>query len=166
MPTPSELFTDPRWEARLRTAGSIVLRFGLVFLMLMWGSFKFFDFEAQAIRPLAENSPLTGWLYPLLGVRGASALFGAVQVPAAILIALYRWFPRASAVASLVAVGMLVTTISFLITTPDAELAGFSGFLMKDIVLLGAALHTATESLARSRATAAEPGLASRPAET
>jgi len=142
---------DPKLEEWLRTGGSALLRYALVFLMLLWGSFKFFDFEAQAIRPLAENSPLTGWLYPLLGVRGTSALFGTVQVPAALLIAAYRWWPRASAVASLVAVGMLLTTLSFLVTTPAAELGPFQGFLMKDAVLLGAALYTASESLALAR---------------
>jgi uncharacterized membrane protein YkgB len=77
-------------------------------------------------------------------------------VPAAILIAAWRWFPRASAVASLVAVGMLLTTLSFLVTTPASALADFQGFLLKDAVLLGAALFTASESLARARACAGE----------
>lgn len=149
-PNIAEVLADPRLERRLRQAASLLLRYALVFLLLMWGSFKFFAFEAEAIRPLAENSPLTGWLYPLLGVRGTSALFGVVQVPAAILIAAYRWFPRASAVASLVAVGMLLTTLSFIVSTPAAELAPFRGFLMKDAVLLGAALYTAAESLERA----------------
>jgi uncharacterized membrane protein YkgB len=143
---------DPRLEHRVHAAGSFLLRYALVFLMLMWGSFKFFAFEAEAIRPLAENSPLTGWLYPLLGVRGTSALFGVTQVPAAVLIAAWRLLPRVSAVASLFAAGMLLTTLSFLVTTPAADLAPFRGFLLKDAVLLGAALSTAAESLALARA--------------
>jgi uncharacterized membrane protein YkgB len=138
-------------------AGGLLLRYALVFLMLMWGSFKFFEFEAEAIRPLTENSPLTAWLYPLLGVRGASAVFGLVQVPAALLIAAYRLAPRASAVASLVASAMLLTTLSFIVTTPAAELAPFRGFLMKDVVLLGAALFTAAESLGLAAARRATP---------
>lgn len=152
MPTLSEVLSSARLERRLDFAAGLLLRYGLVFLMLMWGSFKFFDFEAQAIRPLTENSPLTAWLYPLLGVRGASALFGLVQVPAALLIAMPSLAPRASAVASLVACGMLLTTLSFIVTTPAAELAPFRGFLMKDAVLLGAALYTAADSLKRARA--------------
>ena len=154
MQTLPEVLADPRTEARLRLAGGLLLRYALVFLMLMWGSFKFFDFEAQAIRPLTENSPLTAWMYPLLGVRGAAALFGLVQVPAALLIAVPRLVPRASALASLVACGMLLTTLSFIVTTPAGELAPFRGFLMKDAVLLGAALYTAADSLERARSSA------------
>jgi uncharacterized membrane protein YkgB len=155
MTTLDRVLADPRLEERVRFSGALLLRYALVFLMLMWGSFKFFEFEAEAIRPLTENSPLTSWLYPLLGVRGTSALFGVTQVPAALLIAAYRWLPRASAVGSLFAAVMLLTTLSFIVTTPAAELAPFRGFLMKDAVLLGAALYTAAESLALARASRA-----------
>jgi reactive chlorine resistance protein C len=56
---------------------------------------------------------------------------------------------------------MFVTTLSFLLTTPgvwEASLGGFPAisvlpgqFLLKDVVLLGAALSTLGESLARRR---------------
>jgi hypothetical protein len=44
--------------------GLRILRYGLAGLLLLWGSFKFAAFEAEAIRPLVENSPLLGWLSP------------------------------------------------------------------------------------------------------
>jgi Protein of unknown function, DUF417 len=66
--------------------GLWILRYGLVGLLLLWGSFKFAVFEAEAIRPLVENSPLLSWLYPLFGVRGTSSLIGVVEVGAALLI--------------------------------------------------------------------------------
>ena len=75
----------------------------------------------------------------------------------AILIALRRWFPeKASAVGSVGAICMFLTTLSFIITTPGWEpsLGGFpalSGdvgeFLMKDFTLLGAAIWTLADSL-------------------
>ncbi len=134
---------------RLAGAGRVVLRYGLVALLLLWGSFKFADFEAQAIRPLIENSPLLGWMYPLLGVRGASALIGVVELVAALLICLRSWRPALSALGSLIAAGTFVVTLSFLVTTPGAlePSSPFGGFLMKDIILLGAALYTAAEAL-------------------
>jgi reactive chlorine resistance protein C len=140
---------DQRRTQRLRRVGLGVLRYGLVALLLFWGGFKFAAFEAEGIRPLVENSPLLSWLYPLLGVRGTSSLIGVVEIAAAALIGLRRWKPVLSAVGSLVAASTFVVTLSFLITTPGAlsPTSPFGGFLMKDIMLLGAALFTAAEAL-------------------
>src|SRR3712207_697312 len=80
---------------------------GLAFLLLMYGSFKFFAFEAAAIQPLVENSPFLAWLYPLFGLRVTSALIGVFEVAAGLLIAARPWFPRASGYASLATSGML-----------------------------------------------------------
>jgi uncharacterized membrane protein YkgB len=139
---------DRRIE-QLGITGVLVLRYGLVLLLLMWGAFKFAAFEAEAIRPLVENSPLLGWLYGPLSVRGTSALFGVFEVTTALLIASRPWLPRVSGYASLAAAGMFVVTLSFLFTTPGVlePTNPFGGFLMKDLMLLGAALFTASEAL-------------------
>ncbi len=64
--------------------------------------------------------------------------------------------PRASAAGSFGAAGMLLGTLSFLVTTPEAWREGPGGIpqlsvlgenLLKDAVLLGATLLTAAESL-------------------
>jgi len=133
----------------LDTIGIGVLRYGLVLLLLMWGAAKFGAFEAEAIRPLVENSPLVSWMYGVFGLRGTAALFGGFEVTAGVLIATRRWFPRVSGYASLAASGMFLVTLSFLITTPNvfAPTSPWGGFLMKDIILLGAALYTSAEAL-------------------
>jgi uncharacterized membrane protein YkgB len=133
----------------LARAARFVLRGGLVALLVLWGGFKFTAFEAEGIRPLVEHSPLLSWLYPVLGVRGASDLIGVVELTAALLMALRRWSPRLSAVGSLIAAGTFLVTLSFLVTTPGvlAPDNPFGGFLMKDVILLGAALFTAAEAL-------------------
>ena len=89
------------------------------------------------------------WLYALLGTRATSALLGTVEVALGLLIALRRWFPRASGLASLVSSGLFVVTLSFLFTTPGVLTppSETGGFLMKDLFLLGAALCTAAEAL-------------------
>jgi uncharacterized membrane protein YkgB len=142
-------FFDEARTRRLGTAGRGVLRYGLVALLLMWGGFKFFAFEAEGIRVLVSHSPLLSWLYPVFGVRGASALIGVVEVIAAILIALRAWKPRLSALGSLIASLTFLTTLSFLVTTPGimSPENPFGGFLMKDVILLGAALATAAEAI-------------------
>jgi uncharacterized membrane protein YkgB len=70
-------------------------------------------------------------------------------VSAAILIALRRWRPDLSALGSLLAAGTFFVTLSFLASTPGvlAPTNPFGGFLMKDIMFLGAALYTAAEAL-------------------
>ncbi len=141
-------FTPDRIE-RLGALGRGILRYGLAALLLFWGGFTFFAFEAEAIQPLVAESPLLAWLYPLLGVRGAAALIGVVEITAALLICTRAWHPGLSAAGSLVAAGAFVVTLSFLVTTPGAlsPTSPFGGFLLKDIILLGAALSTAAEAL-------------------
>jgi uncharacterized membrane protein YkgB len=94
-----------------------------------------------------EHSPFLAWLYPILGLRGTSALFGVFEVVAAGLIAIRPWAPRISGYASLAASGMFIITLSFLFSTPGALTPTHpaNGFLLKDIMLLGAALFTAAE---------------------
>src|SRR4029079_8046232 len=88
---------------RLASVGRGVLRYGLVALLLLWGSFKFAAFEAEGIRPLVEHSPLLRWMYPLLGLRGTSSVIGVVELSAALLMCTRRWRPALSAVGSLLA---------------------------------------------------------------
>jgi uncharacterized membrane protein YkgB len=134
----------------IRAVGLSLLRYGLAFLLVTIGSFKFFAFEAEAIRPLVSNSPLFAWLYELLGIRRTAALFGVFEVIVGVLVATRHWAPRVSGYASLAASSMFLATLSFLLTTPGAlaPTSPVNQFLLKDIVLLGAALFTAAEALA------------------
>jgi uncharacterized membrane protein YkgB len=139
---------------RIRAVGLSLLRYGLVFLLVTIGSFKFFAFEAEGIRPLVSNSPFLAWLYEVLGIRGTAALFGVSEVIIGVLIATRRWAPSLSGYASLAASGMFLVTLSFLLTTPGAlaPTNPFNQFLLKDVVLLGASLFTAAEALAANNA--------------
>jgi uncharacterized membrane protein YkgB len=96
------------------------------------------------------------WAYYLLGERNLSDLIGMVEIALGLGIALRQVVPLVSGIASLLSVGMFLTTLSFLITTPGWEptlgfpaLSALPGqFLLKDIVLLGAAVFTAGEAFA------------------
>src|ERR1700739_3114147 len=136
--------------------GSRVLRYGLVLVVGWIGLMKFTGYEANGIQPLVAHSPLMGWLYHFLSVRQFSDGLGVVEVTIALLIALRPWSPKASAVGSVLAVVMFLTTLSFLFSTPGWEpsLGGFPAlsampgqFLLKDLVLLGVAILTAGEAL-------------------
>ncbi len=133
----------------LQTVAIGLLRYGLVFIILLYGTFKFFAFEAEEIKPLIEYSPFMSWLYAVFSVRTTSTLLGVVEVGIALLIATRRWAPRLSGLASLAASGMFVMTLTFLFTTPGVlePTSPVGGFLLKDLMLLGAALFTAAEAL-------------------
>jgi uncharacterized membrane protein YkgB len=144
---------DEKRTHRLEVVGRGVLRYGPVALLLLWGGMKFTVMEAEAIRPLIEHHPLMSWMYPAFGLRGASAIIGVVEVAAAVLMSTRRWRPALSAIGSLVAAFTFAVTLSFLVTTPGilAPDNPFGGFIMKDVILFGAALYTASEALAAAR---------------
>ena len=145
-----------RASLSLRRASEIVMRYGLVILILWFGLFKFTPTEARAIEPLVSNSPLLSWLYLLTSVRGASRVIGIAEILIALLIALRPFSARAAAAGGIGAILMSMTTLSFLVTTPGSfgRVDGFlvptgaGGFLIKDLLLLGAALWVAADALA------------------
>lgn len=135
------------------STGIGILRYGLTGLLLLWGSFKFFPFEATAIQPLVANSPFLSWLLPIFGLRGTSNIIGVVEVSTGLLIGTRHWLPRISGYGSLVASVVFLTTLSFLVTTPGAFGANspWSGFLLKDIMFLGGSLVIAAEAMRAAR---------------
>ena len=148
--------------ARAEALGVHALRYGLVLILLWIGGMKFTAYEAEGIRPFIENSPLFAWTYSVFGVQGLSNLLGMTEILVALLIAARPSFPRVSAVGSLLAVGMFLSTLSFLVTTPGAwadELGGFpvisvlGQFLIKDVALLATAVWSFGEAVRASRLT-------------
>ena len=143
-------------NSRAEAVGRELARYGLVVVVGWIGLMKFTAYEAEGIRLYVTNSPLMSWVYELMSVRGFSALLGVVEVGIAVLIAARPLSPRASAVGSALAVGMFLTTLSFLATTPGVwepsaggfpALSGKPGqFLLKDLALLGISLWSFGES--------------------
>jgi uncharacterized membrane protein YkgB len=132
------------------------LRWGLVVAVGWIAAMKVTEYEAIGIQPLIAHSPLLNWMYNVWSVHHATEVIGSLEGVIIILIALRRWSPRACAVGSAGAALMFLTTLSFMFSTPGWEptLGGFpalSGgvgeFLIKDLVLLGAALWSLGESL-------------------
>jgi uncharacterized membrane protein YkgB len=75
------------WAVRLEALGGAVLRYGLVAMLLYYGTFKFTMEEAKAIEPLVANSPLFSWLHAALGTQGMSNVIGVAELVLAVLIA-------------------------------------------------------------------------------
>jgi reactive chlorine resistance protein C len=62
------------------------------------------------------------------------------------LLAVHRWWPRLAVLGGLGAALQFVFTFSFLFTTPNLS-TEMTGFLSKDLMLFGAAIWSAGESL-------------------
>jgi reactive chlorine resistance protein C len=139
---------------RIGAVGLGLSRYGLALVLVLIGTYKFFTFEAEGIRPLISNSPLLAWVYDVFDVQEAAALIGTFEVAVGALICARPWAPRVSGYASLAASSMFLVTLSFLVTTPGAlsPMSPFQQFLVKDLVLLGAALFTAAEALSAADA--------------
>jgi reactive chlorine resistance protein C len=131
------------------------MRCGLATTFLWVGALKFKDYEVENAEPLVTASPLTSRLHEKLGAQKLARLIGVTQITLGSLIAAKRFAPQASAVGSFGAAGMMLGTLSFLVTTPEAwqegkgmpQLSMLGEALLKDSVLLGASLLTAADSL-------------------
>lgn len=170
--------------ANLDRFGMAMLRLGLVVVLVWIGGLKFAGYEADSIVPFVANSPLMSFFYrhpapeykAYVNKEGelnpahrawhetnntyafADGL-GIVIVSIGVLIALGFVWPRVGAIGSALLVLMALTTLSFLITTPEAwvpalggsahgfpYLAGPGRLVIKDAIMLGGAFVTLADS--------------------
>lgn len=141
---------------RIEGVGRHAVRYSLVLVLLWIGGMKFTAYEAEGISGLVQNSPLMAWAYQVFSTRQFSVILGFTEFVIAGLIALRPLSPKLSAIGSALAAGMFLTTLSFLFSTPGVvePSLGFPAisvlpgqFLIKDFVLLAAAIWTAGEAM-------------------
>jgi uncharacterized membrane protein YkgB len=170
--------------ARLDRFGMGLLRFGLVLVLLWIGGLKFAKYEADSIVPLVANSPLMSFFYhhpapeyqhfmnregelnpahrawhETNGTYPFAIGLGIVIVSIGVLIALHPILPQFAAIGSLLLVLLACTTLSFLVTTPEAwvpalgdathgfpYLSGVGRLVVKDAIMLGGAVVTLADS--------------------
>jgi uncharacterized membrane protein YkgB len=90
-----------------------------------------------------------------LSIQAVSNLLGIIEISIALMIASRPLSARLAAIGSTAAVLMFLTTLTFLFSLPgwEPELGGFpglssaGGFLVKDLILLAAAVWSCGEAL-------------------
>ena len=170
--------------AALDRMGMGLLRLGLVVVLVWIGALKFAQYEADSIVPLVANSPLMSFFYhhPAPEYRGymnkegelipahkqwheANGTYpfarglGVVIIFIGVLIGLDWFLPQLALLGSLLLILMAFTTLSFLVTTPEAwvpalgdaahgfpYLSGTGRLVVKDAIMLGAAVVTLADS--------------------
>lgn len=144
----------------LERIGAGIIRYGLAIVLIWVGILKFTAYEAEAIKPLVENSPFLSWAYSVTNVQGFSKMLGVIEIILGILIASRPFSPKASALGSIGAMIMFGITLTFLFSTPGVwqpeygfpYLSPMPGqFVAKDLLFFGAATWTAGEALNASR---------------
>lgn len=153
-----------RSDGAIKKLGEFLIRYGLVLVLGWIGAMKFTAYEAGGIQGLIASSPLMSWMYEVFSVQATSNIIGVAEITAALLIAIRPISARLSLIGSVLAVCTFSATLTFLFSLPGWEkslggfpaLSGSGGFLLKDIVLLGASLWTLGESLSNARLSASE----------
>jgi reactive chlorine resistance protein C len=141
----------------IRGLGEFLIRYGLVLVLGWIGAMKFTHYEAQGIQGLVASSPLMSWMYKVFSLQATSNILGVAEITAALLIAIRPISTRLSSIGSVIAILTFLATLTFLFSLPGWEqslggfpaLSGSGGFLLKDVVLLGAAFWTRGDSLVR-----------------
>jgi reactive chlorine resistance protein C len=169
--------------AGLDRLGRGLLRGALVLVLLWIGGIKFVPYEAESIVPLVANSPALSFFYTdahnyrsFTNREGElnpshrqwhqfnrtymfSDGLGFVIILIACLVALFPFSPRLSLLGSFLLILMSLTTLSFLITTPEAwvpalgdqqhgfpYLSGVGRLVIKDTIMLAAAVVTLADA--------------------
>jgi uncharacterized membrane protein YkgB len=135
-----------------------LVRGSMVLIFLLFGYQKWFEYEAQTLVPFISNGPLTFWMYPAFGLRGASYFLGVSEWLTAALLIWGFWNPKAGVVGALLSTATFVTTVSIIPFMPDGwdAAAGFPAmqgnvaFLMKDVVFLAVSVYLLKQDVVRA----------------
>jgi uncharacterized membrane protein YkgB len=135
-----------------------LLRAVMVIIFFFFGYQKWFAYEVQRLMPFISNGPLISWLYPALGMRGATLFLGVSEWTFGTLLFLGFWSKPAGILGALGSTGTFVATVTIIPFMPggwDVAAGGFPAmtgnvpFLMKDVVLLAVSLYLLIQDVQR-----------------
>ncbi len=130
----------------------------MVIIFFFFGYQKWFAYEVDRLIPFISNGPLIFWLYPLLGMRGATLFLGVSEWTFGTLLFLGFWNKRLGILGALGSIATFVGTVTIIPFMPegwDAAAGGFPAmtgnvpFLMKDVVLLAVSLYLLKQDVQR-----------------
>jgi uncharacterized membrane protein YkgB len=171
------------WASSMDGAAVALTRLALIVVLVWIGVLKAAKYEADSIVPFVANSPFMRFFYAdrlhyrahmnsegalvpanrawhqANGTYSFSHALGFVIVLIGLMLAVHPWLPQVATVGSGMVALMSLTTLSFLVTTPEAWvpalgdtahgfpfLAGPGRLVLKDAIMLGAALVTMADS--------------------
>ena len=136
-----------------------LVRVAMVIIFFFFGYQKWFVYEVERLIPYISNGPLIFWLYPALGMRGATWFLGASEWTFGTLLFLGFWNKKLGILGALGSSVTFMTTITIIPFMPDgwdAAAGGFPAmtgnvpFLMKDMVLFTASVYLLKQDVRRA----------------
>src|SRR5580704_8130739 len=136
-----------------------LVRASMVFIFLIFGYQKWFQYEADTLIPYISNGPLIFWMYPVFGVKGASWFLGVSEWLFGALMFLGFWNKKLGILGDLGACFSFIATVTIIPFMPDGWAASAGGFpamtgnvpfLMKDVVLLAVSFYLLKQDIVRA----------------
>lgn len=134
-----------------------LLRAAMVPTFAMFGYTKWHEYASHTLYPLISSGPLTFWLYPAFGFRGATRFLGAAEWITCALLYAGFWDKRLGMLGALCSIGTFMTTLTIIpfVSGGWDPVAGFPAmagavpFLMKDVVFLAVSIYLLKQDVAR-----------------
>jgi uncharacterized membrane protein YkgB len=138
-----------------------LIRLTMAATFFIFSAQKWFSYEANALVPFISHGPLIFWLYPLFGIRGAAFFLGSSELLFGCLLVLGFWNKKIGVIGAFASCCTYFSTVTIIPFFPDAwaePAGGFPAatlpflFLVKDIVLLAAAVYLLKQDILRASA--------------
>ncbi len=145
-----------------------LVRAAMVVIFFFFGYQKWFAYEIDRLIPYISNGPLIFWLYPALGMRGATLFLGLSEWTFGTLLFLGFWNKKLGILGALGSTATFISTVTIIPFMPDgwdAAAGGFPAmtgnvpFLMKDVVLLAVSIYLLSQDIRRELPAARAMGL-------
>ena len=149
-----------------------LLRASMVIIFFFFGYQKWFAYEVDRLIPFISNGPLIFWLYPALGMRGATLFLGVSEWTFGTLLFIGFWNKRLGILGALGSTATFVGTVTIIPFMPegwDAAAGGFLAmtgnvpFLMKDVVLLAVSVYLLKQDVQRVVRSTSAPAFSAVP---
>jgi uncharacterized membrane protein YkgB len=135
-----------------------LVRASMVIILFFFGYQKWFAYEAQGLIPFISSSPLMSWMYPVLGIQGASWFLGVSEWLFGGFLFLGFWDKRLGILGALGCCVTFIMTVTIIPFMPDGWAASAGGFpamvgnvafLMKDVVLFAVSFYLLKQDVMR-----------------